>query len=915
MRRQQILRALAYLSTAGVAAVLALTTPGQHATAAAPVPRPVYAPTGGAADPGVVRDGQRLLRVHDRRTRPRRARRQSSRPMVAGPDALSRLGRLGVGQGRGLGTGRGTHLGRLGAVLRGAGNGFRRPALHRRRGRRAPGRPVRARRHAIDLPDPRRRGPGRGPARPDVGGHRPVAVPGRGRSALPAYKTQKTPGTCGCSRCPPTACTAGARSATNSYGTSTASRTRSWCSATTSTSCSPRQTGTTSAGTRRSGGARRTCGRSPTRTEHVLMDQASTGLCGPGGADVVSGPGGPSRIFLHAWVCSPTNDPCEFTGVVTDPQRRRVVYAAYWPGAMTVPARPYRRSCHRSGERDVRIPGESTFRPAHRGCSGDAGCVRRRLRSGGRRRQYEHRHRPVHPRHRLRGRHPGGGGALDPTRSGPHRTGVRHDRAGAGTGPMAGRGAPSPGSTTRWPPARYSPGPRTPGRCMWTLPGCGRVTTTTTGSTRRASALRWGAPVPRPCLRSVSTPDSRCSVARTSPSRAAASSTSTRSPTSPRATRWTSWCSSATTSTSSAAPGTFRPGSACHWRTTGAGTGSTGRGTACVRCTPGCRCTPYRTTTNGGTGSSAATRGWVTPTGSGSATRCARTGRTCRYGAGRRVSTRRPGDSTCPCTGRCVGVRTWTCCWSTTGSTVTPGSTILGAAQLDWLLRAVAGSHATFTAVGSGVPVSWFPQFAGAADKWTGYDADRSALTDALAARLAQRTRRPFNPVVFSGDTHRGVVTHVRARQDAGERTRRNRVRRTADDQQQRHRLRPRRRHRRVPGAVRVRVRRFVACLARLFRTARSPASSWTTGYVLGNGMEQPDGTVRDVRSLAAGRRRTGRLGEPRLTSRRAPVRRAAGAGSCRVTGVGQGQCRYDRQPPDAGSSDGRRRARTTHRM
>jgi beta-xylosidase len=64
------------------------------------------------------------------------------------------------------------------------------------------------------------------------------------------------------------------------------------------------------------------------KTENVLMDKASTGLCGPGGADVISGPGGPSRIFLHAWVCSEDNQPCQYDGVVTDPAKRRVIYAA-----------------------------------------------------------------------------------------------------------------------------------------------------------------------------------------------------------------------------------------------------------------------------------------------------------------------------------------------------------------------------------------------------------------------------------------------------------------------------------------------------------------------------------------------------------------------------------------------------------
>jgi alkaline phosphatase D len=96
-----------------------------------------------------------------------------------------------------------------------------------------------------------------------------------------------------------------------------------------------------------------------------------------------------------------------------------------------------------------------------------------------------------------------------------------------------------------------------------------------------------------------------------------------------------------------------------------------------------------------------------------------------------------------------------------------PGSTILGTEQMRWLLDGVTTSDARWTAIGSGVPVAWFPDFSGAADKWTGYEADRSALTDALAARLADRAEKPFNPVVFSGDVHRGMVTHVRQRQNA----------------------------------------------------------------------------------------------------------------------------------------------------
>ena len=40
------------------------------------------------------------------------------------------------------------------------------------------------------------------------------------------------------------------------------------------------------------------------KEEHVLLDRANTGLCGPGGADVVTGGHGPDLMYLHGWVCS-----------------------------------------------------------------------------------------------------------------------------------------------------------------------------------------------------------------------------------------------------------------------------------------------------------------------------------------------------------------------------------------------------------------------------------------------------------------------------------------------------------------------------------------------------------------------------------------------------------------------------------
>ena len=97
----------------------------------------------------------------------------------------------------------------------------------------------------------------------------------------------------------------------------------------------------------------------------------------------------------------------------------------------------------------------------------------------------------------------------------------------------------------------------------------------------------------------------------------------------------------------------------------------------------------------------------------------------------------------------------------------TPATTILGEEQLRWLTDGLGSSRSRWTAVGSGVPMAWFPGFAGSGDKWTGYDSDRSAVTDVLASRLGSRPDSDFNPVVLSGDVHRGIVTHVRQRQDA----------------------------------------------------------------------------------------------------------------------------------------------------
>ncbi|GAA2758367.1 alkaline phosphatase D family protein [Actinopolymorpha rutila] len=173
----------------------------------------------------------------------------------------------------------------------------------------------------------------------------------------------------------------------------------------------------------------------------------------------------------------------------------------------------------------------------------------------------------------------------------------------------------------------------------------------------------------------------------------------------------------------------------------------------------------------------------------------------------------------------------------------TPTSTILGEDQMAWLLDKVAGSRSTWTAIGSGVPLSWFPGFPGAADKWTGYEADRSALTDALAARLAARGRRAFNPVVLSGDVHRGIVTMVRQRQSESSvlvATEFVGPPLTSNSSTDFTRYTD-------PGAFRA---EYVYGDAGQLSSYRGyldctvDATSWTTAYVLGNQVERPDGTV-----------------------------------------------------------------------
>lgn len=41
-----------------------------------------------------------------------------------------------------------------------------------------------------------------------------------------------------------------------------------------------------------------------------MLTRRSTGLCGPGGADIVASMNGRIDLFFHAWVCGGTQQPC-----------------------------------------------------------------------------------------------------------------------------------------------------------------------------------------------------------------------------------------------------------------------------------------------------------------------------------------------------------------------------------------------------------------------------------------------------------------------------------------------------------------------------------------------------------------------------------------------------------------------------
>ena len=75
----------------------------------------------------------------------------------------------------------------------------------------------------------------------------------------------------------------------------------------------------------------------------VLLDRASTGLCGPGGADVLRTRSGATHVYFHGWVCGERPTPCpgafRIDGSGAKPPYRRAMYGARLGWTRT--ARPY----------------------------------------------------------------------------------------------------------------------------------------------------------------------------------------------------------------------------------------------------------------------------------------------------------------------------------------------------------------------------------------------------------------------------------------------------------------------------------------------------------------------------------------------------------------------------------------------
>jgi arabinan endo-1,5-alpha-L-arabinosidase len=81
----------------------------------------------------------------------------------------------------------------------------------------------------------------------------------------------------------------------------------------------------------------------------VLLDTATTGLCGPGGADLVDVSGGATTMFLHGWTCRGTALPCAGTGKWDHKPRMRGRRAMYGARVEWVGGLPYVTEWHSPG--------------------------------------------------------------------------------------------------------------------------------------------------------------------------------------------------------------------------------------------------------------------------------------------------------------------------------------------------------------------------------------------------------------------------------------------------------------------------------------------------------------------------------------------------------------------------------------
>ncbi|QBX54484.1 hypothetical protein EXE58_02700 [Nocardioides seonyuensis] len=65
------------------------------------------------------------------------------------------------------------------------------------------------------------------------------------------------------------------------------------------------------------------------RVGGVLLDRRTTGLCGAGGADLVTGADGATQVFLHGWTCYGTDRPCRGAAKWDHRRRARGMRALY----------------------------------------------------------------------------------------------------------------------------------------------------------------------------------------------------------------------------------------------------------------------------------------------------------------------------------------------------------------------------------------------------------------------------------------------------------------------------------------------------------------------------------------------------------------------------------------------------------